>query len=98
MIKDFSGDFLNFESSNDGDIVEILDEGVDEYNDTLKKDIYNIKVKKGDKVMKYSPNNEAGRMLQQAFGKDSKDWIGCKFEVIRVAGKMKIRPIKIQKA
>lgn len=95
MIPNFSGDYLNFESTEDGDVCEILDEGVEEFNDILKKKMFNVKIRKGDKIMTYSPNNTSGRLLQQVFGKDTKDWIGKKFQVIHADKKMMIRPIKV---
>ena len=94
MITDFSGDFLNYDSTQDGDIAEILDEGKNEYNDILKKEMFNIKVKLGDKIKTYSPNNTAGRALQDAFGKDSKEWVGKKFQIFHIDKKMLIKPIK----
>lgn len=94
MIPDFSGDFLNFESTQDGDICEILDEGRVEYSEALKKDLFNIKVKLNEKVKVFSPANKVGMELQKAFGMDSKNWIGQKFQVMHVQGKMLIRPIK----
>lgn len=94
MIQDFSGDFLNFESTEDGDIVEIISEGKVEFNKTLQKEMYNIKVRKNGKEMTYSPNNTSGRLLQDAFGKDDKNWVGKKFSVMHVDKKMIIRPIK----
>ena len=95
MIPDFSGDFLNFESTQDGDIAEIINEGAVEYNETLKKDMFNIKVKMNEKVKTYSPNNKAGSELQRVFGMDTKEWIGKKFQILHVQGKMVIRPLKV---
>lgn len=97
MIPDFTGDYLNFDATKDGDIVEIISEGTFEHNETLKKHIYNIKVKHNDKEKIYSPNNTAGRVLQAAFGDDDKEWIGQKFTVIHVDKKMLIRPIAVEK-
>lgn len=94
---DFNGDFINIESTTDGDICEILDEGKVEYNETLKKDMFNIKVKLNDRVKTYSPSNKAGKSLQEAFGKDSKNWIGKKFTILHVDKKMLIKPIKTEK-
>jgi hypothetical protein len=95
MIPDFSGDFLNYEATEDGDIVEIVsDEGKVEYNEALKKEIYNIKVSHNGKVKTYSPTNKAGKSLQEAFGKDDKNWKGKKFQVVHFDKKMAIRPIK----
>lgn len=98
MIPDFSGDFLNFGSTQDGDIIEIIDEGKSEYNDTLKKTMFNIKVRKGEKVMTYSPNNSSGKILQKSFGMDSAGWVGKKFQVVHANETMFIRPIANEKA
>jgi hypothetical protein len=92
MIVDFSGDFLNYEGTKDGDIVTILSEGKVEYNETLKKELFNIDVEVNGKQKTYSPNNTAGKVLQEAFGMDSKDWVGKQFEVLHVDKKLKIRP------
>ena len=97
MQIDFSGDFLNYEGTKDGDIVTILDEGKVEYNETLKKELFNLGVEVNGKKKTYSPNNTAGKTLQEAFGMDSKDWVGKQFEVLHVDKKMKIRPIKEKK-
>lgn len=97
MIPDFTGGFLNFESTQDGDIVEIISEGKMEYNQTLKKDMFNLQVRKGEKVMTYSPNNKSGKSLQKAFGMDTAKWIGRKFQVMHLEGRMVIRPITEEK-
>jgi len=97
MIADFSGDYLNYEGTQDGEVITILEEGAVEYNETLKKELFNIGVEHNGKKKIYSPNNTAGRVLQDAFGMDSKDWIGKQFEVLHVDKKMKIRPIKTKK-
>ena len=93
MIPDFSGDFLSFESTEDGDIITILDEGKEEFNQVLKKNMFNISVKRADKTMIYSPNNKSGKLLQQAFGKDTKQWINKKFQVFHIEKKMLIKPL-----
>jgi len=93
MIPDFSGDFLNYDATNDGDVVTILDEGKIEYNETLKKDMFNIGVEVNKKKKTYSPNNKHGRALQDAFGKDTKDWIGKQFTIFHIDKKMQIKPI-----
>jgi hypothetical protein len=97
MIPDFSGDFLNYDGSNDGDICIILDEGKVEFNEALKKNMFNLHVEKNGKTLTYSPNNTAGRALTEAFGRDTKEWIGKKFSILHVDKKMLIRPIKEQK-
>ena len=94
MIPDFSGDYLNYESSEDGDIITILTEGKVEYSEKLSKNMFNIDVERNGKTLTYSPNNTSGRLLQNAFGKDSKGWIGNKFQIVHADKKMLIRPIK----
>lgn len=94
MIPDFSGDYLNYEATKDGDIVTILDEGRVEYNELLKKDMFNITVELNKKRKTYSPNNKHGKALQDAFGLDTKQWIGKQFTIIHIDKKMHIKPIK----
>jgi len=95
MIPDFTGDFLSFNSTEDGDIIEVLAEGKIEFNDVLKKDMYNIQVKRGDKVMIWSPTNKQGKTMQDAFGKDDKDWVGKRVTIMHIEGKMVVRSMKI---
>jgi hypothetical protein len=95
MITDFSGDFINFDSTQDGDICEILNEGKVEFNETLKKDMFNLNVKINEKVKTYSPTDKSGRAFQEAWGKDTKDWIGRKFQIFHIDKKMLVKPIKI---
>ena len=96
MIADFSGDWISAKSIKDGDIIEILDEGKVEYNDILKKDMFNLKVKLGEKIKIWTPNNKHGLLLQQAFGMDTKNWIGKKVELVLIENTMLIKPIKTE--
>ena len=97
MEVDFSGDFINFKSTKDGDIMIIIDEGKLEYNEILKKEMFNIGVEMNGKKKIYSPTNEAGRLLQIKFGKDSKDWLGKKIQIVHAGEKMLIRPLVDEK-
>lgn len=96
VVLDLSGDYLNFESSKDGDICVIVTEAKPTFNETLKKEIVDMKVEKDGKQYTYSPNLSAQRSLTDAFGKDTKEWIGKTFEILHVQGKMAIRPIKVK--
>ena len=93
MITDFSGDFLNYDGTEDGDIITILAEGAVSYNENLKKDMYDVKVEHNGKPKTYSPNNKCGRALQDAFGKDDKKWISKQFTIVHIDKKMLIKPI-----
>ena len=97
MIPDFSGDFISAKSIKDGDMIEIIDEGKVEYSEALKKDCFNLKVKLNDKVKTWSPNNKHGKILQQCFGLDSKNWIGKKVQLSLVEDTMLIKPITVTK-
>lgn len=97
MIPDFSGDFISAKSIKDGDIIEIISEGAIEYSDALKKDCFNIKVKLNEKVKTWSPNNKHGKMLQMAFGLDTKEWIGKKVQLNLLEDQMLIKPITVDK-
>jgi len=94
VVFDFSGDFLNVESTKDGDKVVFIDEGKTEYNEALKKNMVNFAVELNGKRKIYSPTQKAGQEFQKAFGIDSKNWIGKVFEILHVQGKMVVRPIK----
>ena len=94
MIPDFSGDYLNYDGTQDGDMFVILSEGKVEYNETLKKEMFNIEVEHNKKKKVWSPSNKHGKLLQDAFGLDTKTWLNRKVQVIHVDKKMAIRPIK----
>jgi len=96
VVFDFSGDFLNVESTKDGDLCVFLDEGKSEYNEALKKNMINFAVEVNGKRKIYSPTQKAGQEFQKAFGLDSKQWVGQKFEVLHVQGKMVVRPLRTE--
>lgn len=89
---DLSGDFLNFDSTKDGDVCVILNEAKPVYNENLKKEIVDMEVEKNGKKFTYSPNLSAQKALAEKFGKETKEWIGKKFEILHVQGRIAIRP------
>ena len=93
MIPDFSGDYLNYDGTKDGDIITIIEEGKVEFNEHLKKDMFNIVVELNERKKTWSPNNKHGKVLQETFGVDTKKWIGKQFTVIHIDKKMHIKPI-----
>lgn len=97
VVFDFSGDFLNVESSKDGDMCVFLDGGKMEYNEALKKNMCNFAVELNGKRKIYSPTQKAGQEFQKAFGEDSANWIGKQFQILHIQGKMIVRPIKTDK-
>ena len=95
MEVEFGGDYLNIESSKDGEIAEITGEG--EYVEIdfqgIKKKVFNIPINVSGTKKIYTPGNKAGKILIKSFGKDTKNWIGKKFEVVHIENKMLIRPL-----
>ena len=97
---DFGGDFMNCESIEENSIVEILEEG--SYQEVTisgkKKNLLNIPVRVNGKELLYSPGQKAGKILVTAWGKETKNWKGKKFQAkfvtIEFAGieKRVIRP------
>lgn len=98
MIADFSGEFINYEGTKDGDIIEFFEEGKVEWNEALKKDMYNLKVKHNGKVKTFSPNNKIGLLLQNTWGEDDKNWIGKKAQIVHIDKRLFLRPLQSEKA
>ena len=77
--------YLNDNSCKDGDVVEILNEGVIEGKvdpkDGRKYFVLNVGVRCGLLELVYSPNKDAQEVLKEAFGRDTKSWVGKKFVV-----------------
>lgn len=83
---DFSGDFLNAENTQEGDIAEIVGEG--EYKELekagVKKKILNLPVQVNGANKIWSPFAEDGKKFQKAYGKDTKSWVGKKGTISHV--------------
>lgn len=92
---DFGGDFLNYDSTKDGDIFVITGEG--EYGELefqgKKKRVLNIPVELNGRGLTYTPGMKAGKALVKAFGKETKSWVGKRVQVLHIEDKMVIRPI-----
>lgn len=77
--------FLNEHSCVDGDIVEILGEGLIEAKEDAKSGrkykVLNLPVRCGLLELIYSPNADAQEVLKLKFGRNTKDWVGKKFQV-----------------
>lgn len=97
MIPDFTGDFLNFKGTKDGEQFVILSEGAYVPSVALKKDMFELSVEHNGKKKIWSPNNAAGQKLQDAYGMDTKEWVGKVVEIIHESDKMLIRPILSKK-
>lgn len=83
---DFSGDYLNVENCKDGDIGTILEEG--SYNTKefsgVTRLILDIPVEVNGIKKIYSPFKETGKKFIKAWGKETKDWKGKKFNISHV--------------
>ena len=92
---DFGGDFVTIDSTQDGQIVTILGEG--EYGTLTfqgkEKRVLNVPVEINGKNMIWTPGMKQGKIAQKAWGTDSKNWVGKKFEIVHMENKLLIRPI-----
>lgn len=108
MEVDFSGNFTNIENVEDGEIVEITEEGNAEekegqYGKYVQVTIP-IKTSSGKELM-HSLRNAEGKDLVLAFGKDTKNWIGKQAKALHVVQFVKgekkkhveLEPIKVEK-
>lgn len=94
-------DYLNDKSGAEGDIVEITGEGLieekTEDNGRTKK-ILNIPVLlNGQSKLTYTPGKKALAELREHYGKETKQWIGKKFQikfVVMQIGNKEINVIK----
>lgn len=99
--EDFKGgSYLSVDTTKDGDIIEIMNEGVKEMGkDWQGKDkmMFNLTVKNGTEELIWSPWPRDGQKLQKAWGMDSSKWIGKKVQIIHEKNKMIARPIVEEK-
>ena len=95
----FGGDYVSFDSTKDGQIAIILGEG--EYGeityDGKTKEVLNIPVEINGNKLTWTPGIRAGKSAQKAWGTESKNWVGKKFEIVHMENKMLIRPIVVEK-
>lgn len=96
MIPDFSGEYISADSVRDGDVIEIIGEGKEEFSKALNKVCFDIPIRLGEKAKKWTPSNKHGKLLQQTFGEDTKNWIGKKVELVVIEGKLLIKPIVVK--
>ena len=77
--------YLNDKSVDENDVVEIVGEGQIEQKEDInthrKYRILKLPVKCNNKELLYSPNSDAIDVLNEAFGTDTKKWIGQKFSI-----------------
>lgn len=76
-IKD---NFLSVDNCTDGDIITILDAGVEDKN-KWGKTRYNFKVTNGSYEMVFTPNFMAQKELMKAFTRNTENWVNKKFQV-----------------
>ena len=92
----FSGNFLKAEDCKGGELAEILDEGEITELQTPEgkvKAVMNFQISLNGVEKTFTPNKSNGNILVEAFGEDTKTWIGKKFKIslskVRVFGKLK---------
>jgi len=94
----FKGAFMSVDTTEDGDIATILDEGelvpmVSKFTKQEEMKL-NLNVDINGTKLIWTPWDKNGRELQKAFGMDSKDWVGKKLSILHIDKKMVVRPIE----
>ena len=89
--KEKDSRYLSVDSTKDGDIAEIMSEGT--MGLVVKEMKLNLDVKVGNDELIYTPWPNAKNLLIDAFGTETKNWIGKKFIILHVNKKLIIRPI-----
>ena len=83
---DFSGNFLNADNCKANEIGVFIDEG--KLEERTKGDrTWNqlmITVEVGEKQYSHSFRSAEGKRFQEAYGKDTKSWVGKKFKATHV--------------
>lgn len=99
VVVDYEGNYLNVKSCQDSAICEVIDEGkfVDIEYKGVKKSVLNITVNMNGKKMIWTPTTLQGRTATAAWGKETKDWIGRKFQTFIVQDKMVIKPLQAER-
>ena len=71
---------MNGDNCADGDIIEILNEGVIEAKEDpqshRKYKVLNLSVRVNGLELIWSPNGDAQDILKKEYGKDTKTWVG----------------------
>ena len=104
----FSGNYLKAEDCKGGEICEILDEGeiVEIVTpEGVAKSVMNFQISFNNTEKTFTPNKSNGNILVEAFGEDTKNWIGKRFKInltkVRVFGKIKdsiiVEPLDVVK-
>jgi hypothetical protein len=83
---DFSGNYLNAENSKPNDLGVFIDEGkfIDKSKGSKTWKQLSITVEVSQKQYIHSFRSAEGKKFQDAFGKDTKQWIGKKFKVTHI--------------
>lgn len=81
---DFSGNFLNADNCKPNELGVFIDEGEmkERSNNNNTWNQLTITVEVGEKQYSHSFRSAEGKRFQDAYGKDTKDWIGKKFSIV----------------
>ena len=97
MIVEFKSKYLSLISTKDGDIIEIRTEGVNEpqkskFSDTEEMIIV-LGVLHNGHAATFSLYEKYKKPLVEAWGNETRNWIGKKFSILHINEKMEIRPL-----
>jgi hypothetical protein len=81
---DFSGDYVNAENTQEGDILTIVGEAtyakIANRASGAVRDVLNVPIENNGKKKIYTPSMETGKRLIKAFGKETSAWVGKKLQ------------------
>lgn len=84
MEVDFSGKYLTCDNCENGAVVTITGEAIFEDNMDKTKKIFNIPVEVEGKKKVHSPWDKEAQILANAFGNETKKWIGKQYKANHV--------------
>ena len=77
--------YLNDKSAKENDICEVLESGlIEDKEDPISHRAYrvlNVPIKINGRTLIYSPNKDALKVLNAAWGTNTQGWIGKKFQI-----------------
>ena len=91
----FAGEYMSIDTTKEADKAFITGEGEDteiknKWTNKMEWKL-NLPVMIGNTNLIYTPWPAEGRMMQKAWGTDTKKWVGKKLEIFHVKGKMIVR-------
>jgi len=99
VIVEFKSKYISYGTTTDSDIIEIagggeLQKQKSKFSDK-EEDILVLPVKHNGSDSQFSVYEKFKKPLVEAWGNESKEWVGKKFQIFHLNEKMEIKPLKI---